>query len=86
MPNLTNPRVIYIKGFLLLFAGILASILLLIDHPQLKTAFLLALAIFCFARFYYFAFYVIQHYVDPAYRFAGLYSFAKYLVTRRPPA
>jgi len=28
--------------------------------------------------YYYFAFYVIQHYVDPAYRFSGLWSFVCY--------
>jgi hypothetical protein len=27
-----------------------------------------------FCRFYYFAFYVIEHYVDPGYRFSGLGS------------
>ena len=83
--NLTNPRLIYLKGFLFLAAGILAALLLVLDHPELKTAGLLALAVFCFARFYYFAFYVIQHYVDPSYQFAGLWSFLKYLVTRRRP-
>ena len=44
---------------------------------------LLAIAEWCFARFYYFAFYVIQHYVDPSYRFAGLGSFAAYLLRKR---
>src|SRR5437899_12245421 len=43
----------------------------------------LALAIWCFCRFYYFAFYVIEHYVDPAYRFSGLWSFVCWLGERR---
>jgi hypothetical protein len=38
----------------------------------------------CFARFFYFAFYVIGHYVDPGCGFAGLGSFALYLWRRRP--
>ena len=46
-------------------------------------ALLLAVAVWCFARFYYFAFYVIEHYVDPGYKFAGLWSFVRYLVRRR---
>jgi hypothetical protein len=33
------------------------------------------LSIWSFARAYYFAFYVIEHYVDGSYRFAGLGDF-----------
>jgi len=47
---------------------------------------LLAVAVWCFARSYYFAFYVIERYVDPGYRFAGLGSFVRYLLRRRQPA
>ena len=83
MGDLTNPRVIYLKGFLFLIAGALASGGLLLEHPEIRTALLLALAVWCFARFYYFAFYVIQHYVDPTYRFAGLWSFFRYMAARR---
>jgi hypothetical protein len=32
---------------------------------------------------YYFAFYVIEHYVDPGYRFAGLWSFVRYVLRKR---
>ena len=80
--DLTNPRVIYLKGFLFVFAGLIASAAILIEIPSVKIALLLAIAIWCFARAYYFAFYVIQHYVDPNYRFAGLWSFVKYLIGR----
>ena len=44
---------------------------------------LFCLAIWSFCRAYYFAFYVIEHYVDPAFRFAGLLDFAKYLLRRK---
>ena len=83
MPDLTNPKLIYFKGVLFLFAGIISAALVLLEHPTIKVAALLALAIWCFARFYYFAFYVIEHYVDPTYRFAGLWDFLKYLMRRR---
>jgi hypothetical protein len=46
---------------------------------------LLAIAVWCFARFYYFAFYVIEHYVDPGFRFSGLWSFARYVWSKRVP-
>ncbi len=85
MADLTNPRWIYAKGFLFLLAGILAAVALVLENPTAKTVLLLTLSIWCFARFYYFAFYVIGHYVDPGYRFAGLGSFAAYLLRRRRP-
>jgi hypothetical protein len=39
--------------------------------------------VWSFCRFYYFAFYVIEHYVDPSYRFSGLLSFALYLIQKK---
>jgi hypothetical protein len=43
---------------------------------------LLVITVWVFCRFYYFAFYVLEHYVDPGYRFAGLLSLARYLMRR----
>jgi hypothetical protein len=80
--DIKSPKLIIAKGFLFLLAGIMAAAGLLLEHPELKVAFLLGMAVWCFARFYYFAFYVIQHYVDPSYRFAGLGSFVLYLLRR----
>jgi hypothetical protein len=78
MGDLTNPKVIKLKGALFLLTGGLASVLLLMESPSLRTALLLGIAIWSFCRFYYFAFYVIEHYVDPSYRFAGLGAFLRY--------
>jgi hypothetical protein len=83
MKDLTSARWIKIKGLLFLFIGIIAAALLILNNPDWKTILLLALAIWSFCRFYYFAFYVIEKYVDPAYKFSGLFSFAKYLLQRR---
>ena len=83
MADIENPRLLYAKGVLFLFGGILAVGLILAEHPSLKVALLLAIAIWCFARSYYFAFYVIEHYVDPGYKFAGLGSFLRYLLRKR---
>ena len=81
--DLKSSRVIVAKGFLFLLTGCIAAGLLLMDHPDLRTGLLLLIAIWSFCRFYYFAFYVIQHYVDPDYHFAGLTSFPGYLWRRR---
>jgi hypothetical protein len=83
MGDITNPRLLYLKGFLFLLAGLMASATLLLEYPTLKVALLLALAVWCFARFYYFCFYVVQHYVDGDFKFAGLGAFLLYLLRKR---
>ena len=83
MKDLTNPFWIKFKGGLFLLLGMMAAVMLMIDNPTWKDAGLLILALWCFCRAYYFAFYVIEHYADPGYKFSGLFSFLKYLLTRR---
>ncbi len=80
MRNITNPRVIYFKGFLFVLCGLLAAGGLLLLHPDWRTAVLLGVAVWSFSRAYYFAFYVIAKYVDPDYRFSGLGSFLLYVI------
>jgi hypothetical protein len=81
--DLKNSRIIIAKGFLFLVTGGIAAGLLIADHPDVRTGSLLLIAVWSFCRFYYFAFYVIQHYVDPTYHFSGLTSFVRYLWNRR---
>ena len=83
MTDLTNPHLIKLKGVLFLFVGILAALLLVFENPTLRTVVLLAISVWCFCRFYYFAFYVIEHSVDASYRFSGLISCGRYLIGRR---
>lgn len=80
--ELKSPKWIIAKGLLFLLAGGLACAIAILRYPTLELAILLGLAIWCFARFYYFAFYVIEHYVDASYRFAGLLSAFRYLIGR----
>ena len=81
--DLTDPRWIKIKGALFLFLGLLAAGLLLAEHRSLVDAVLLLICVWGFCRAYYFAFYVIERYVDPGYKFSGLGSFVRYWVRRR---
>jgi hypothetical protein len=83
MKDLSNPFWIKLKGILFLLIGIVSAILIFLDNPKWQTALLLAMAIWSFCRFYYFAFYVIEKYVDPGYKFSGLISFAKYLLGKK---
>jgi hypothetical protein len=83
MKDLTNPFWIKLKGMLFLLIGIAAAVSIFLDNPKWRTGVLLALAIWGFCRFYYFAFYVIGKYVDPNYKFSGLLSFARHLLKRK---
>lgn len=84
MGDIKSPTVLYLKGFLMLVVGVLASGLLLGSSPEAKSVLLLAVAVWGFCRAYYFAFYVIEHYIDPGYKYAGLLSFLQYTFKRRP--
>jgi len=86
MKNLTDPRWIKLKGILFLVIGLLSACLLILEQPTLKIAVLLGTCVWCFCRFYYFAFYVIEHYVDPGYRFSGLWSFMAYMTRKKSKA
>jgi hypothetical protein len=83
MKNLTDPRWIKFKGILFLLVGLSASALLLLEHPTIKAALLLIILVWSFCRAYYFAFYVIEHYVDPGFHFSGLGAFVKYMIQGR---
>jgi hypothetical protein len=83
MRELKSSRWIVAKGLLFLILGLLCAVLLAIEYRSLRSVALLVVAVWCFCRFYYFAFYVIERYVDPGYRFSGLVSFARYVLQRR---
>jgi hypothetical protein len=83
MTDIRNPRLLYLKGLLLFVVGCVASTLIVLEQPRLKTVLLLGLAVWGFCRAYYFAFYVIEHYIDDRFKFAGLTAFASYLLRGR---
>ena len=83
MQDIKSPRILWLKGVLFLLIGIISSALLLVEMPTLRIVLLLLLIIWGFCRAYYFAFYVIEHYVDARFRFSGLMSFVAYALRRR---
>lgn len=83
MREITSPVWLYLKGLLCALLGAVAATLILLESPRITTAAFLAIAVWAFARAYYFAFYVVEHYVDPSYKFAGLGHFARYVAGRR---
>lgn len=83
--DLQSKRAICLKGLLFLLMGIAAAGLLLVEHWNWRTATLLTVSIWAFCRAYYFAFYVIERWVDPTYKFSGLGAFVVWLFSKRPP-
>ena len=83
MKDITSPRWIKFKGILFLIVGLLSFGLIIVQHPEIKLVLLLGITVWCFCRAYYFAFYVIERYVDPQFKFAGLWAMVRYLLSRR---
>ena len=81
--ELTDPRLMYLKASLFLVMGVAAALGILVENPTLRSGFLLVLSIWSFCRLYYFAFYVIEKYIDPSFRFAGVLSVARYFLRKR---
>jgi hypothetical protein len=82
MRDLINPKLMYLKAALLVGAGGVAAALLLADRPTLRTFALIAIIIWSFSRAYYFAFYVLERYVDPSLKFSGLISLVRHLANK----
>lgn len=69
----------YGKAGLFLLSGVACAVGLLVQSPDLRTAFLIGVMIWSFCRLYYFLFYVIEKYIDPSFRFDGIVSALRYL-------
>jgi hypothetical protein len=83
MRDLIRPGAMYTKTLLFVALGIVAAGLIVMRSPSLQTAALLVIAVWAFARAYYFAFYVIEHYIDGSFRYSGLWSCLMHLRRQR---
>lgn len=81
--DITDPRLLYFKGFLFVLLAAFAAGLIFIQSPRISTIALLLIVVWASARAYYFAFYVVEHYADPTFRYAGLRSILAYIIQRR---
>lgn len=77
--DIKDPRILKLKGVLFLALGLGAGTLLLLEAASIRAIVLLPIAVWAFCRFYYFAFYVLHHYADPDFKYAGLIDLARYL-------
>jgi MFS-type transporter involved in bile tolerance (Atg22 family) len=81
--DLPEAKWMYLKAILfgVMCIGCVAGILA--ENFAWRTALFLGLAIWSACRLYYFAFYVIEKYIDPSYKFAGLGSFLMYMLRKK---
>lgn len=83
MPDLTSRALIVTKGVLFLFIAALSGGLLVLASPDLRTIVLVAVLVWSSARLYYFLFYVLERYVDPSLRYAGLLALVRAIASLR---
>jgi hypothetical protein len=81
MRDLTSFASMKLKAALFVVIGLFSGALLVFgpDFSAWQRALLLAMCVWAFCRAYYFAFYVIEKYVNSSYRFSGLVSAMSYL-------
>ena len=84
--DISDPRLLKAKGILFLILGTGSAGILIAEQPDRKTLILLAITIWAFCRFYYFAFYVLHHYADPDFKYSGLFNLLKYFLHSRTGA
>ena len=83
MGDLKSARLMYLKRALFLLARCAAVAGIMVECGTRRIALLLAIAIWSFCRLYYFLFYVIEKYIDPSFKFAGILPAVRYLLTRK---
>ena len=82
MANIESPFWLWIKGGLFVAIGCLCLVFVAMVTQSVQLVAVCCLAIWAFCRAYYFAFYVIENYIDPKFRFAGLLSVLGYFVDK----
>ena len=70
--DIKSPRVLKLKGFLFALIGPIATGMLIARDPTWQTALLTLLVIWAWCRFYYFLFYVLEHYAGSKRPYAGI--------------
>ncbi len=83
MTDLKSKKWIVAKGAMFFVIAVTSAALIFGKAPSLELAALLALLTWASCRFYYFLFYVLEHYVDPTMRYTGLWDLARGMRRRR---
>ncbi len=85
MSNIQDPRLLWLKGSLFVLLGLISLGLVVLLSGNFSVVIATLIAIWAFSRAYYFAFYVVERYIDRRYRFAGLTSVLNYWLSTKLP-
>lgn len=81
--DLTDPRWMIVKALGFVVIALVCLVLIFLETASLQVVGLTVMACWALARAYYFCFYVIEKYIDPEFRFAGIASAVRFLLSRR---
>lgn len=81
--DIKSRRWLYAKGLLFFLLGLIAAALVICESPHARTITLLLISIWAFCRFYYFLFYVLEHYAGREKKYAGLWDALLHLCFKR---
>ena len=79
MVDIRSEKWLWIKGGLFVVISLLSLGLLLLELSNARQVVLVFVSIWACCRAYYFAFYVIEKYIDSRFRFAGLLYVPQYM-------
>ena len=82
MSDLQSKHWIVAKGIAFWGIAVVAAVLVLFESPSVRTAVFLTLLVWAACRFYYFLFYVLERYVDPTLRYAGLIALVRAILKK----
>ena len=82
-PDLTDPKWMYLKAIGFLLIATICAAALMARSFRVDTLVLILLLAWSSARLYYFCFYVIERYIDPQFKFAGVGSAVVHLLRNR---
>ncbi len=82
MTDIQDPRLLWGKAVLFVFLGVISAACAYTVGSQSLGQFILfwGLSVWGCCRAYYFAFYAIEKYVDPSFKYAGILSMFEYLL------
>jgi len=83
MSDIKSPRVIKLKAALFVALLAFSAGLLLAPDFSLQKVALLLICLWAACRAYYFCFYVIHHYVDPNFKYSGIYAMLRQMIINR---
>ncbi|CAA6689555.1 MULTISPECIES: hypothetical protein [unclassified Lentimonas] len=81
--DIKSKKLLILKGLLFLLVALLAGLGLLLQSFRWETLVLLGIFAWSACRFYYFLFYVLEHYAGRERKYSGLFDEVKYLLRRK---